>query len=61
LSQLIRIDATVWNDDRTNKVALGRVLFRVQKQEVNLATAMEERMNKQSKEKEGSEGAVKVT
>jgi hypothetical protein len=44
----------VWNEDRTNKVALGRVLFRVLKQDINLATAMEERMNKQLKEKEGA-------
>lgn len=31
----------IWNQKKTNKVALGRVLFKVMKQDVHIGNAME--------------------
>lgn len=46
LIQLIRVDAVIWNQQKTNKVALGRVLFKVIKQSTHIGEAMEASIKK---------------
>jgi hypothetical protein len=47
--QLIRVDAEVWNEDRTKKIAIGRCLFSVNKVDVNIGEQMEQLVNEKEK------------